>query len=48
MYKVNEIVSKCLLAWDKFVSQGHLRQPNYTCCACKERIHKFKETEDSR
>ena len=52
-YKINEIVSKFLLAHDKFMSEMHLRQPGFTYSVCepftknKERIQKFKET-DSR
>ena len=51
MYKkMNEIVSKFLLADDKFLSEMHLKQPGFTYSACgsftknKERIKKFKET----
>ena len=48
---MNEIVGKCLLAGDKFMTEMHLK---FTCSACgpftknKERIKKFKETGDSR
>ena len=51
---MNEIVSKFLLAGDKFMPEMHLRQPGFTYSACgsftknKERILKFKETGDSR
>ena len=51
---MNEIVNKFLLAGDKFLPEMHLRQPGSTYSACrpftqgKERIQKFKETEDSR
>ena len=51
---MNEIVNKILLAGDKFMSEMHLRQPGLTYSACgtftknKERIQKFKETEDSQ
>ena len=51
---MNEIVNKVLLAGDKFMPEIHLRQPEFTYSACgpftknKERIQKFKETEDSR
>ena len=51
---MNEIVNKFLLAGDKFMPEMHLRQPGFTYSACgsftknKERIQKFKETEDSR
>ena len=49
---MNEIVNKILLAGDKFMPEMHLKQPGFTC-ACgpftknKERIQKFKETEDT-
>ena len=51
---MNEIVNKFLLAGDKFMSEMHLRQPEFTYIACetftrnKERIQKYKETGDSR
>ena len=50
---MNEIVNKFLLARDKFMPEIHLKQPGFTYCACgpftknKERIQKFKETEDT-
>ena len=53
-YKMNEIVKKFLLAGDKFMPKMHSRQAAFTYSACesftknKERIQKFKETEDSR
>ena len=53
-YKTNKIVTKFLLAGDKFVPEMHLRQPGFTYSAYgsfiknKERIQKFKETGDSR
>ena len=49
---MNEIVSKLLLAGDKFVPEMHLK-PGFTYSACgpftknKERIQKFKETGDT-
>ena len=49
---MNKIVNKCLLAGDKFMPEMHLKQPGYTYRAFgpftknKERIQKFKETED--
>ena len=52
-FKMNEIISKFLLAGDKFMSEMHLRQPGFTCSICgpfrknKETIQKFKETGDS-
>ena len=51
---MNEIVSNLLLAEDKIMLEMRLRQPGFTYSACgpfrkdKERIQKFKETEDSR
>ena len=50
---MNEIVHKILLAGDKFMSEMHLRQPQFVYSACgpftknKERIQKFKETGDT-
>ena len=50
---MNEIVNKFLLAGDKFMPEMHLKQPRFTYSACgpftknKERIQKFKETEDT-
>ena len=44
---MNEIVSKFLLAWDKFIPEMHLRQSGFTHNTCgpftkiKERIQKF-------
>ena len=51
---MNEIVSKFLLAGDKFMPEMHLIEPGFTHSACgpftksKERISKLKETRDSR
>ena len=51
--KMNKIVNKFLLAGDKFMPEMHLKQPRFTYSACgpftknKERIQKFKETEDT-
>ena len=51
---MNDIINKFLLAGDKFMPEMHLKQPGFTYSACgpftkiKERIQKFKETEDSR
>ena len=53
-YKMNETVNKFLLAGDYFMPEMHLRQPGFTYRTCgpftknKDRIKKFKETEDSR
>ena len=49
---MNETVNKFLVAEDKFMPEMHLRQPRFICSAfvpftrSKERIQKFKETED--
>ena len=51
---MNDIINKFLLVGDKFMPEMHLRQPGFTYSACgpftkqKERIHKFKQTGDSR
>ena len=50
---MNEIINKFLLPGDKFMPEMHLKQPEFTYSACgpfvknKERIQKFKETEDT-
>ena len=50
---MNEIVSKVLLAGDKFMPEMHLKQRGFTYSACgtftknKERTQKFKETGDA-
>ena len=50
---MNEIVNKLLLAVDKFMPEMYLKQPGFTYSACgpfaknKERVQKFKETEDT-
>ena len=50
---MNEIINKFLLVGDKFMHEMHLKQPGFTYSACepftknKERIQKFKETEDT-
>ena len=50
---MNEIVTKFLLADDKFMPEMRLKQPEFTYSACgpftknKERIQKFKETGDT-
>ena len=52
MYKMNEIVSKFLLAGYKFVPEIYLGQPGLTCSACgpftknKERIQKLKKKQE--
>ena len=52
--KITEIVNKFLLAEAEFLPEMHLRQRGFTHSVCgpftknKERIQKFKETEDSR
>ena len=51
---MNEILNKFLLAGDKFMSEMHLRKPEFVSSARgpftknKERIQKFKETGDSK
>ena len=51
---MNEILNKFSLAGDKFMPGMHLKQPGFTCSVCgpfpknKERIQKFKETEDTK
>ena len=51
---MNKIINKFLLAGDKFMSEMHLRQPQFTYSACgpftkhKERIRKFNQTGDTR
>ena len=51
---MNEIVSKFLLAGDKFMPEMHLKEPGFTYSACgpftrnKERIQKLKETWDAK
>ena len=51
---MNNIINKFLLAGDKFMSEMHLRQPQFVYSACgtftrhKERIKKFKQTGDTR
>ena len=50
-YKMNEKVTKFLLAGDKFMPENHLRQPGFTCSACgpftknKERLQKLKKSQ---
>ena len=50
LYNINDIINKLLLARDKFMSEMHLRQPQFTYSACgpssknKERIQKTKKT----
>ena len=51
---MNAIVTKLLLAGDKFMLEILLRQPRFICSACelftknKKRIKRLKETGDSR
>ena len=51
---MNKIINKFLFLEDKFMPEKRLRQPGFTCSACrpfnknKERIQKFKETKDLR
>ena len=50
---MNNIINKFLLAGDNLMPEMHLRQPQFTYSACgpytkhKQRIQKFKETEDT-
>ena len=50
---MNEIVNNFLLAGEKFLSEMHLKQPEFTYSGCgpftknKERIKKFKEIGDT-
>ena len=45
---MNDIISKFILTGDKFMPEMHLRQPQFTYCACgsftknKEKIQKLK------
>ena len=51
---MNYIINKFLLAGDKFMTELHLRQPQFVYSACgpftrhKERIKEFKRTGDTR
>ena len=51
---MNNVISKFLLAGDKFMPEMHLRQPQFVYSTCgpftrhKERIKKFKQTGDTR
>ena len=51
---MNNIINKSLLAGDKFMSEMHLRQPQFVYSTCglftrhKERIKTFKQTGDTR
>ena len=51
---MNKILNRFLLAAGKFMPEMHLKQPGFPYSVCgpftknKERIQKFKETEDSR
>ena len=50
---MNEIINKFLLSGNKFIPEMYLKQLGFTYSACgpftknKERIQKFKETEDT-
>ena len=54
LINMNNIINKFLLADDKFMSEMHLRQPQFVYSACgpftrhKERIKEFKRTGDTR
>ena len=51
---MNNVINKFLLAGNKFMSEMHLRQPQFVYSACgpftryKKRIKKFKQTGDTR
>ena len=51
---MNEIFNKFWLAGNKFMSEVHLKQPEFTYSACgpftknKERIKKFKEARETK
>ena len=51
--KINEIITKFLLAGDRFMPEMHIKQLVFTYSACglftknKERIQKLKETGDT-
>ena len=51
---MNDLISKFLLAGDKFMAEMYHRRPGFSYSACgpftknKERIQKFKQTGDSR
>ena len=51
---MNNKINKFLLAGDKFMPEGHLRQSRFVYSACgpftrhKEKIKKFKQTGDTR
>ena len=51
---MNDIINKFLSTGDKFIPKIHLRQLQFTYSACgpftkhKQRIQKFKETEDTK
>ena len=54
LINMNNVINKILLAGDKFMSEMHLRQPQFIYSACgpftrhKERIKKLKKTGDTR
>ena len=51
---MNNVINKFLLAGDTFMPEMHLKQPQFVHSACgpftrhKERIKKFKQTDDTR
>ena len=51
---MNKVINKFLLAADKFMTEMHLRQPQFVYSTCrpftrhKEIIKKFKQTGDAR
>ena len=49
---MNEIINKCLLVGDKFMSEMHLKQPGFTYSSCgtftkntEKKIKKIKKQE---
>ena len=50
---MNKIFNKFLLAGDEFLSEMHLKQHGFICCACgpftenNERIQKFMQIENT-
>ena len=54
LINMNNIINKFLLAGDKFMTEIHLRQPQFDYSSCgpftrhKERIKEFKRTGDTR
>ena len=53
-YKMNDIINKFLSRGDKFMTEMHLKQPQFIYSACrpftenKERIQKFKDSGNTK